>query len=175
MMASFFEPLEVIRNFLEVGGAVLWGILFLSVLLWALVIERYWFISHTHRQGFKALHREWRFRRDCHSWRARQIRKAMLSERGIGLQSTIPLIASLTKVLPLMGLLGTVRGMVATFDAMTRFGAGHTRGVAIGISEALVTTMAGLLTALFGLYFSNDLKRRVQLEQRRMAGCLGDS
>ena len=71
------------------------------------------------------------------------------------------LIKTLTMALPMLGLLGTVHGMIQTFDVMTVFGTGNTRGMAGGISIALITTMGGLLTALSGLYFSTQLQQRV--------------
>lgn len=67
---------------------------------------------------------------------------------------------ALTVILPLLGLLGTVSGMIKVFEVITVFGSGNTRGMASGISEALVTTMAGLFTALSGLYFVSDLESR---------------
>ena len=56
----------------------------------------------------------------------------------------------LTVVAPLLGLLGTVTGMIETFQMITLFGAGDPRIMAGGISEALVTTMLGLTVAIPG-------------------------
>lgn len=175
MIALFFETVEKVQHFLETGGSVLWGILIVSLLLWALIIDRYWFIHRIHRQHFKTQIIEWQQRSDHHSWMARQIRKSMLAEGASALQQSLLLILTLTKILPLMGLLGTVTGMIDTFDVMTRFGTGNVRGMATGISEALVTTMAGLVTALSGLYFSSDLRRRVSAEKQSMAEGLSES
>ena len=69
---------------------------------------------------------------------------------------------------PFLGLLGTVSGMIKVFDVITVFGTGNTRGMASGISEALVTTMAGLFTALSGLYFVSDLERRAEDVSRKL-------
>ncbi len=51
-------------------------------------------------------------------------------------------------VAPLLGLLGTVTGMITTFDALTRTGGGEIGGLSAGISEALITTEAGLIAAI---------------------------
>ena len=75
---------------------------------------------------------------------------------------------ALVAILPLLGLLGTVSGMIKVFDVITVFGTGNTRGMASGISEALVTTMAGLFTALSGLYFVSDLERRAERVSREL-------
>jgi biopolymer transport protein ExbB len=58
------------------------------------------------------------------------------------------LVKTVSAVAPLLGLLGTVTGMIETFQAITLFGAGDPRMMAGGISEALVTTMLGLITAI---------------------------
>jgi len=76
-------------------------------------------------------------------------------------------LQALVGILPLLGLLGTVSGMIKVFEVITVFGSGNTRGMASGISEALVTTMAGLFTALSGLYFVSDLERRAENAARR--------
>jgi biopolymer transport protein ExbB len=73
---------------------------------------------------------------------------------------------ALTAILPLLGLLGTVSGMIKVFDVINLFGSGNTRGMAAGISEALVTTMAGLLTALSGVYFVSNLENRAETMAR---------
>jgi len=68
-------------------------------------------------------------------------------------------IAALAAVAPLLGLLGTVMGMVHTFETIQRFGFGNPALLADGISEALLTTQAGLLVA-FPLLFAITYIRR---------------
>jgi len=174
-MPALRESLEQGLQFIEMGGPVLWGILLASLLLWILVIERYWFMLWTHRTQFKNKALSWQARSDRHSWFARQIRRRLLSEGRSAIEASLPLIKMLTSILPLLGLLGTVNGMISTFDVMTRFGTDNARGMASGISEALITTMAGLVTALSGLYFNADLKRRAALESQRMADLLPEN
>ena len=75
---------------------------------------------------------------------------------------------------PLMGLLGTVTGMIRTFQAITLFGTGDPKLMAGGISEALVTTMLGLVVAiplvLFHAVLSNLSKRMVDIIEEQAAG-----
>ena len=79
----------------------------------------------------------------------------------------LALIAVLAAMAPLLGLLGTVTGMIATFDIISIFGTGNARAMAGGISEALITTQTGLLMAIPGLYMSGFLSRRAEnLKQR---------
>ena len=64
------------------------------------------------------------------------------------LESGLTLLKIISAVAPLMGLLGTVTGMIVTFQAITIFGAGDPKAMAGGISGALVTTVLGLLVAI---------------------------
>ena len=77
-------------------------------------------------------------------------------------------------VAPLMGLLGTVTGMIKTFQAITMFGAGDPKMMAGGISEALVTTMLGLITAaplvLLYAFISTSRKRILAVLMGQSAG-----
>lgn len=78
---------------------------------------------------------------------------------------TLDLIASLA---PLLGLLGTVMGMLQVFDAMAMSKGGDTRAMADGISHAMIATMAGLVVSVIGLFFSNLFASRVRVETERL-------
>lgn len=80
--------------------------------------------------------------------------------------SVIGVLAAMT---PLLGLLGTVTGMIATFDVLAVFGTGNARAMADGISEALITTQTGLLVAIPGLYMKGFLDRRAGNLRKRIA------
>ncbi|MFQ5580350.1 MAG: MotA/TolQ/ExbB proton channel family protein [Nitrospiria bacterium] len=171
-MTALLESLRQVRLFLEMGGPVLIGMLFLSILLWILILERYWFICITHPRGLDRVVSEWRKRTEKKSWTAKRIQESLISETASTLHQSLFLIKTLCAVLPLLGLLGTVTGMIQTFDVMTRYGTGNVRGMAGGISEALITTMAGLVTAISGLFFSSDLRRRAGSETEKVAELL---
>jgi biopolymer transport protein ExbB len=82
-------------------------------------------------------------------------------------------IALLSGVAPLLGLLGTVSGMVTTFSVIAEFGTGNARALASGISEALITTQTGLVVAVPGLFLATILLRRTnQLLERMHRFCL---
>jgi len=72
----------------------------------------------------------------------------------------LQVIATLGSIAPLLGLLGTVIGMIATFEVISTYGTGNAKAMANGISIALVTTEAGLLVAIPGLLVSAALARR---------------
>lgn len=79
---------------------------------------------------------------------------------GAELERGLTLIGVLAAIAPLLGLLGTVLGMIGTFDTIAVFGTGNARAMAAGISQALITTQTGLLIAIPGLYMRNFLQRR---------------
>lgn len=80
------------------------------------------------------------------------------------LLNTILVLAAMA---PLLGLLGTILGMITTFDTIGRFGTGNSKALAAGISEALITTQTGLIISIPGLYMGHFLKRRFEnLEER---------
>ena len=94
------------------------------------------------------IHDTWESRPERRSWNAHMIREQMVSKFSMATNQSIPMIQTLVALCPLLGLLGTVTGMIRTFQAITLFGTGDPKLMAGGISEALVTTMLGLLVAI---------------------------
>ena len=80
----------------------------------------------------------------------------------IGAQKNMGSIKALVALSPLLGLVGTVTGMVEVFDVMAITGSGNARAMAAGISKATLPTMAGLVTAVAGIAFSTVLERRAE-------------
>ncbi len=163
------DLVEAIYGLMENGGPVIVAIGLLSILMWTLIIERYWFLLFVHPRRLQRVIHDWNARRDHLSWYARRIREGLISEISTALRRYLLPIQALTAILPLLGLLGTVTGMISTFEVMTVFGTGNARGLAAGISTALLTTTAGLVTSLSGLYFSANLKQRAELETHKAA------
>lgn len=87
-----------------------------------------------------------------------------------------PLLKLLAAVAPLLGLLGTVTGMIVTFQAITQSGGGDSRLMADGISQALVTTVQGLVVAIPLLFLHSLLASRskglIQLLEQQSAGLI---
>jgi len=114
----------------------------------------------------------WEKRRERGSWHARQVKRYFLSDMHVQLNTSLQVIRMLTILLPMLGLLGTIAGMIQTFDVMAVFGTGNARGMAGGISEALFSTMAGLVGALSGIYLSAHLEHAAEREKQRLADML---
>ena len=162
------EALAAVRDFLNTGGPVLWAILFATVVLWTLLLERYWFVRIAFVRRSAAWLAAWEGRDDRTSWRARSIRDGLLSEARRQLHQGLPLIRGLIGICPLLGLLGTVTGMILVFDVISILGTGDARPMASGIWRATVPTMAGLVAALSGLVFTSHLDHLVRREAHRL-------
>ena len=166
------ESLEQILSFMESGGNVLWGIFVVSLLLWSLIIERYTYLLLAFPKYLNQIKSNWQSRKDQHSWSARKIREAWLSEASLRLTRSLSLINTLVALCPLLGLLGTVTGMIHVFDVIAIQGNSNTRAMAAGISMATIPTMAGMVVALSGLFFSSQLHHRVGQERQRISDLL---
>ena len=153
------------------GGTVMWAIFAATALLWALILERYLFHWLAWPRLVQALYQQWQARAERASWYARQVRGELVAHAAGALRRRLGLVRALTALLPLLGLLGTVSGMSHTFQVMAQFGTGNARGMAEGISQALLTTLAGLVGTLSGLYFSYHLDH---LAERRTAALAGE-
>jgi biopolymer transport protein ExbB len=101
------------------------------------------------------------------SWYARSIRAALLSKISLELMRFLPTIRVLIVLCPLLGLVGTVTGMIHVFDAVAREGTSNAKAVADGVSLATIPTLAGLVTALSGYYFSMRLKQHADSALQR--------
>ncbi|MCF6226750.1 MAG: MotA/TolQ/ExbB proton channel family protein, partial [Xanthomonadales bacterium] len=92
--------------------------------------------------------------------------------------SMLPLLKIISVVAPLLGLLGTVTGMIVTFQAITLYGAGDPKLMAGGISTALVTTVLGLVVAIPMVFLhtvvSGRARRLTQILQEEAAGMLAE-
>lgn len=108
----------------------------------------------------------------CHCCRNHEINSSIMEEtvRKFSRRITAYLaaIGVLAAIAPLLGLLGTVTGMMDTFDVLAVFGTGNAKAMANGISEALITTQTGLLIAIPGLYMKGFLDRRSRNLQHHM-------
>jgi biopolymer transport protein ExbB/TolQ len=81
----------------------------------------------------------------------------------VRLGNSLWLVGTLAAVLPLLGLLGTVLGMLLSFEVIQEYGTSQPRLLAGGIGQALITTQAGLWMAVPVFFFHHIIRRRVRL------------
>lgn len=164
--------LDSIRDFIELGGPVLYGIMAVLLLMWTFIIERYWYLRVVYPGVLQDTISVWDARIDTRSWHAKRIREQLISEAEGGLRQNIALIKTLVALCPLFGLLGTVYGMIQVFDVMAVSGTGNARAMAAGVSQATVPTMAGMVAALSGVWFATHLEVKAANETERLEDLL---
>lgn len=151
-----------LRNYFEAGGIVLWPILGTTIWLWAMIIERYWYLIVVFPKRRLEVIGVWESRTDTTSWYARRVREKMLSEASQEIHSGIFFIKTLVAIIPLLGLLGTVTGMMQVFEVVASMGTSNARAMAHGVSAATIPTMSALTVAVFTLYFTYAVDKRAR-------------
>jgi len=148
-----------IRDFMELGGPVLNAIALVILLMWILILERVLYFRREHGRRVARERRGWEARGERGSWHARQIRTAIVSRLSVAAHGNISLIKTLVALCPLLGLVGTVTGMIEVFDVLAISGTGNARSMAAGVSRATIPTMAGMVGALSGVFAAALLSR----------------
>jgi biopolymer transport protein ExbB len=145
-------PVEVLTDLVGQGGPWVVWIFLCGLVMWTLVIERWWYFSRVLPVQTREALAVWHARDDRRSWCARQIRRAMISRLDGAMRANLILLRVLVPLSPLLGLIGTVSGMLAVFDSMALRGAADARAMASGVSEAMICTLTGLAVSISGLY-----------------------
>jgi len=163
-MFWLIDAIEAIRDFMGLGGPVLKVIAFTIFLMWSLIVERLLYFRSTMRTMSREIHDEWEARSERRSWHAHQIRELMISRFSLSVNRGIPMIQTFVALCPLLGLMGTVTGMITVFQVLAVSGSGNVRAMAGGVSQATVPTMAGMVGALSGVLLVTLLTRRAMRE-----------
>ncbi len=167
--------LEPVERLVEAGGAVLVVLAFVAVLVFGMAIERWWYYRITWRQARRQLVRRWADRPDHRSWSARTLRHVWSEALVARLRRPLPWLKLLVALCPLLGLLGTVTGMITVFDSLSMSETHQARAMADGVARATLPTLTGMAIAVVGLYQSfraRDSSRRPTLA-RSPGACLG--
>ena len=166
---------ELIDNYLpwlmdlmELGGPILTTILLIAFCIWALLFERIYHFYFAYPSELVQAERKWMARPERTSLFAQQARQYSIDCLGSGLLVRFDLLGTLIKICPLLGLLGTVLGMLEVFDALATTGSNNPRSMAAGVSKATVSTLAGMVVAIAGLLGNSFAERRARAERERL-------
>jgi len=163
-MYWLIDSFEAIRDFMNLGGVVLKSIAVVIFMMWVLIVERIIYFRSSMKVLSKEIHDNWETRQERKSWNAHQIRELLISQFSEATNKGISLIQTFVALCPLLGLLGTVTGMISVFQVMAVSGSGNVRAMAAGVSQATVPTMAGMVGALSGVLLVTLLTRRAARE-----------
>ncbi len=153
----------------ELGGSIVLILIVLAMCLWALIIERILFYQFTFPKLLQLERKNWLARPERNSWSAQKQRHRSIGKLRSQLSLRLPLIQTMVKICPLLGLLGTVLGMLEVFDAVATLGSNNPRATASGVSKATLSTLMGMVVAISGLLVSGYLARRAGAQQETLA------
>lgn len=165
MMAFIDTWMPWLGDLLSLGGGILSLILVMAFLMWSLLWERIYYLFAIYPRHSRSAVTLWIERADKTSWYAQQYRNHLIMRITAQLNRNFSLIATIIKICPLLGLLGTVAGMLEVFDALAATGSNNPRSMAAGVSKATVSTLAGMVVAIFGLLTSKFAERRALVER----------
>lgn len=163
------KPYHAVQNMMFEGGLYVFFIFLAGVVLWTIVIERAWYFSRVLPARTRETLEAWKARRDHMSWCARQIRTAMISRLNAEMSANLLLMKVLVPLAPLLGLIGTVSGMLEVFDSMALRGSADARTMASGVSHAMICTLTGLAVSITGLYPVYYFQARARRETELLA------
>ncbi|WP_394209315.1 MotA/TolQ/ExbB proton channel family protein [Enterovibrio calviensis] len=143
---------QSLLGFMTQGGPILWGLAIVAGVCWLLVAERILFLALIFPNTHQSLVSRWRTRDNPASWASRVIRDGWLFDAHVLLFRHLNLIKGLVVICPMLGLLGTVTGMITVFDVIAMDGTSEPRSMAAGISMATLPTLAGMVIALAGMF-----------------------
>ncbi len=165
-MYWFDNAYEAVARFMDMGGNVLWLIAILLFVMWALIFERAWYFYSGWKKDAAEAINQWESRSERKSWAAHQVRRKLISEADLQINTYLPVIKTLVALCPLLGLLGTVTGMIEVFNIMAVTGGGDAKSMAGGVSRATIPTMAGMVAALSGVFANTYVTRTAARESQ---------
>ena len=153
-------------SFFQKGGIVLYFVFALAIVLWALLIERYMYISFDYKKDKKATLKELESLNIQKKFKD-EVKRFLIEQSSFKLKSGLGLIKTMIMVCPLVGLLGTVTGMIEVFDVMAITGSNNVKSMANGVSMATIPTMAGMVVALSGILFEKRLELSIKYKTQK--------
>ena len=167
MMDFLLAPFHAVSDLVKAGGVAVEWIFLSCLLMWTITIERWFYFKNKLPGEAASMLAQWNARTDHQSWSAHQIRRAMISRLNVAMNANLGILRVLVPLCPLLGLLGTVTGMLEVFDSMAARGSADARAMASGVSQAMVCTMTGLAVSVSGIYpvflFTQKAKHETEL------------
>jgi len=167
MPEVLLTPFHAVGQLVIAGGPLVVWILIAGIVMWTLIFERLWFFRTWLPKMSSVLLHEWQGRAEHHSWSSHQVRKAMISRLNGAMSENMPVLKVLIPMCPLLGLVGTVHGMLEVFDSMAILGSADARTMASGVSKAMNCTMTGLAVSITGMYpvfhFQSAIRKQTEL------------
>jgi biopolymer transport protein ExbB len=162
-------PLSGVRALINEGGWIVYALMVASLIMWATIIDRWWYFSRVLPHEAESALAAWRSRPEHKSWYARAVRQMMISKLNAGMTANMQILRVSVPMCPLLGLVGTVVGMLEVFDSMSLLGNADAKSMASGVSHAMIATLSGLAVSVTGLYPLYYFEARARRESELLA------
>ena len=167
-MLDLATPLVAIVGLLETGGPVMVLIAFNGAAIGAIFVDRLLVIGFGRGRRERAVLESAELVRALPPRLARHVWELRGSQLAVQLNRPLSMLRSLVALSPLLGLLGTVSGMIEVFDVLAREGTGESRALATGISRAIVPTTTGMCLFVPGLIAHLYVRAAIGRELERL-------
>jgi len=154
-------PFISLFDFFDRGGPVIIVLFVLAIVMTTLLIERLFFFISELKDLSDISYKEVSSYKDVNAWILNKIKSKNISVINVAANRNLLLIQGLIALCPLLGLLGTVTGMIEVFDIMAITGTGNARAMASGIAKATLPTMTGLFISIVGLFLLTAIKSTI--------------
>tara|TARA_B100001093_G_scaffold296420_1_gene282626 strand:+ start:1937 stop:2449 length:513 start_codon:yes stop_codon:yes gene_type:complete len=143
------------------GGPVLYLLFILTLIIFYILFNKYSFIFFDKKTWSSSKLDKFIDENPPETTKLFFVEKTFLSEFRRDSFSNIKLLDGLIGMCPMIGLLGTVYGMIEVFEVLSFLGTGNPRAMSSGVAKATIPTMASMVITLFGLYFRQDISQRL--------------
>ncbi len=155
-------PFVSLLDFFDRGGPVIFILFLVAIIMITLLVERLiFFINDLKKLSAERVSEV----QECpteNKWVRNKIKLKNISILNSESSKNLLMIQGLIALCPLLGLLGTVTGMIEVFDIMAITGTGNARAMASGIARATLPTMTGLFISIVGLFLLTAIKSSIE-------------
>lgn len=155
--------IDELLHFFDRGGDVLYVVFIIAFFLWGFLIDRFIYLYFSFKKYKKQVLQS--IENNNYDLKyTEEIQTYLVEDMRLKLSDGLDFIKTLIIVCPLVGLLGTVTGMIEVFDVMAIIGNGDVKSMANGVSMATIPTMAGMVIALSGILFEKKLETSINYQ-----------
>jgi len=159
--------MDNLSSFFDKGGVVLYLVFFIAIFLWTLLLDRYAYLYFGYKKYKNTLLKD--IGHSTYKYKFKDaIKDYLVDDCKQRLNKGLSFIKTLIIVCPLVGLLGTVTGMIEVFDVMAIQGTSDVKAMANGVSMATIPTMAGMVIALSGILFEKRLELSIKYQIEKL-------
>ena len=155
-------PFVSLLDFFDRGGPVILILFLVAIVMITLLVERTIFFLNDLKKLSDDRVNEIKTCPSDNKWVKNKVKVRNISILNSESSKNLLMIQGLIALCPLLGLLGTVTGMIEVFDIMAITGTGHARAMASGIARATLPTMTGLFISIVGLFLLTGIKSSIE-------------